>query len=623
MSSLPLLTDGDYTARLLIAPTRITRPFLNSPTKDAATKVFERLYEIDRASYTPFAALATLPAEGTADPADAAAYLVEEGEPELQPDGTQAVRCLFSHIPAQQTVVGSYLLSKPSLSGSFPQDYGSFRIFQPDTTLLRYDVYASQTVLSDSGAPAFAPTGGTYTLSFGGATTAAIAYNASSATVQTELNALTPISNRGSVTVTGTYNAAGGFTVTFNSHAQITISTGSLTGGTISKVESLLNSGYSQLVAAFIAPAATTYPRIDFAGLTYTGSLFNGASGDSTQGFYTFAAINGGPGYGTITGGTFTISIVQSGTTTALTTTAAIAYNATLATVQLALDAMAPGLYTARQASNNSPVAGGVLSAIPYAIGLDILYTPAAATGGTYTLTAFTQTTSSLAYNASAATVSTALNTLGNVINRGGCTVSGDLANGFTIAFANPVITADATSLVPSASTVTPTLTDGTIGRTQQIIITASTAYRNLYVANHGITVNDVLYLRTGAASYPLVTTFTVPDANTIRLSVTAESTYAAALTISTMGRRTRAGYEPGTRMIRSRRITDFYLPGVTAGITTADDITVPVSQSDGPALLLALFAGAGTLNCVVGELTPWRGPILSLTKTTINAADA
>ena len=606
--------DGYYGAPRLVSRTPREYPFAQNG--DVATAVYTATYLIDQSAFTPTA-------RGTVDPDTAGFYLLAETKPEIEQGDLATFRRTYSNVPARQSVVGSYQLSKPALSGSFPQDYGSFRIFQPDTTLLRYDVYATQTVLSDSGAPAFAPTGGTYTLSFGGATTAAIAYNASSATVQTELNALTPISNRGSVTVTGTYNAAGGFTVTFNSHAQITISTGSLTGGTISKVESLLNSGYSQLVAAFIAPAATTYPRIDFAGLTYTGSLFNGASGDSTQGFYTFAAINGGPGYGTITGGTFTISIVQSGTTTALTTTAAIAYNASLATVQLALDAMAPGLYTARQASNNSPVAGGVLSAIPYAIGLDILYTPAAATGGTYTLTAFTQTTSSLAYNASAATVSTALNTLGNVINRGGCTVTGDLANGFTIAFANPVITADATSLVPSASAVSPTLTDGTIGRTQQIVITASTAYRNLYVANHGITIDDVLYLRTGATSYPLVTTFTVPDANTIRLSVTAASTYAAALTIYALGRRTLAAYEPGTRMIRCRRITDFYLPGVSSGITTADDITVPVSQSDGPALLLAIFAGAGTFNKEVGDLANWReSPILSITRTEIAVAD-
>ena len=42
-----------------------------------------------------------------------------------------------------------------------------------------------------------------------------------------------------------------------------------------------------------------------------------------------------------------------------------------------------------------------------------------------------------------------------------------------------------------------------------------------------------------------------------------------------------------------------------------------------GSILLLSIFAGTGSLNLSVGELTQWRdGPILSLTKTTINAAD-
>lgn len=600
-------------------PTEVGRAQIEYPFKkngDRTTRIVKRTYKQLAGNFTPTAL-------GSPDATFSDHYLIEETDPQPTQTGLEAFTRTYATIPTTQTVPSSVILSKPSLSGTFPQDYGSFRIFQPDATLLRYDVYATQTVLSDSGAPSFAPTGGSYTLSFGGATTAAIAYNASSATVQTELNALAPVANRGNVTVSGTYNAAGGFSVLFNSYAQITIATGSLTGGTVSKVESLLSSGYAQLVAAYIAPSAASTPRIDYAGLTTSGTMFAGASGDSTQGFYAFAANSGGAGHGVISGGTFTISIVQNGTGTVLSTTGAIAYNATIATVQAALNAMSPGLYTARETANLSGTNGTVLSGVPYAIGLDIIYTPGAPTGGTYTLTAFTQTTGAIAYGATAATVQTALNALSNVANRGNCAVSGDLANGFAIAFSNAAITSDATSLVPSASSVTPTLADGAIGRSQQIIITASTAYRNLYVAAHGIAVGDVIYLRTATTSYPLVTTFTIPDANTIRLSVTASSTYSAALTIATIGRRTMNGYEPGAQTIRCRRITDFYLPGVSTGITTADDITVPFAQSDGPSLLLAIFAGTGTLNVNVGELTQWRdSPILSLTKTTINAND-
>ncbi len=57
-----------------------------------------------------------------------------------------------------------------------------------------------------------APTGGTFTLTFNGATTAAIAYNASTADVQSALQALSTIGS-GNVTVTGT--AGSSYTVAF------------------------------------------------------------------------------------------------------------------------------------------------------------------------------------------------------------------------------------------------------------------------------------------------------------------------------------------------------------------------------------------------------------------------
>lgn len=79
------------------------------------------------------------------------------------------------------------------------------------------------------------PTGGTWTATFQGATTAAIAYNATAATVQSALEALTTI-EPGDVTVTG--SAGGPYTVTFTGRfagqdvAAMTASGASLTGGT-------------------------------------------------------------------------------------------------------------------------------------------------------------------------------------------------------------------------------------------------------------------------------------------------------------------------------------------------------------------------------------------------------
>ncbi|QBJ94431.1 hypothetical protein D0Z67_29105 (plasmid) [Streptomyces seoulensis] len=77
------------------------------------------------------------------------------------------------------------------------------------------------------------PTGGTFTLTFSGQTTSAIAYNATAATVQAALEALSNV-NPGDIKVTG--NAGGPYTLTFGGQylgdnvASIT-ATASLTGG--------------------------------------------------------------------------------------------------------------------------------------------------------------------------------------------------------------------------------------------------------------------------------------------------------------------------------------------------------------------------------------------------------
>lgn len=78
------------------------------------------------------------------------------------------------------------------------------------------------------------PTGGTFTVSFGGVTSAAIAYNANAAAVQAALEAMSSI-GAGNVSVTG---ASSPWTITFRkslgaqSNALPTLANNSLTGGT-------------------------------------------------------------------------------------------------------------------------------------------------------------------------------------------------------------------------------------------------------------------------------------------------------------------------------------------------------------------------------------------------------
>jgi hypothetical protein len=80
------------------------------------------------------------------------------------------------------------------------------------------------------------PTGGTFTLTIGGYTTAAIAYNATAATVQTAIQALapgTPFGGSPAVGATVTGSAGGPYTVTFSPvGAPITADGSALTGGT-------------------------------------------------------------------------------------------------------------------------------------------------------------------------------------------------------------------------------------------------------------------------------------------------------------------------------------------------------------------------------------------------------
>ena len=271
---------------------------------------------------------------------------------------------------------------------------------------------------------------------------------------------------------------------------------------------------------------------------------------------------------------------------------------------------------------------GSILSTDYSEIAWAVTAVNTAPTGGTYTLTAFTQTTAAISYSATAATVSGALNdaAMTGVVNRGGCTVSGDLVNGFAITFLNADLTNSATSLTPTGSGCTTTDIDGGIGRIQRVTFTNPTSIRDLYIANHGLTVADTLYIRatSGPTYYSRLVSFSIPDANTVRFITRAADSFAAVAAIDECGRRTKYLYEAGSSAIRCKKVSSFYLPGVTPGITTADDITLPTNQSDGATLVMGLLAGTGTINYQVGELTKWRdGPILSLTKTTINAADA
>lgn len=86
-------------------------------------------------------------------------------------------------------------------------------------------------------------------------------------------------------------------------------------------------------------------------------------------------------------------------------------------------------------------------------------------TGGTFTITLGANTTSALAYNASAATVQTALNLLASVVSAGGCTVTGESPR-WVVTFgavgAVSAMTGSGTALTPSSGVSISELVAGT-----------------------------------------------------------------------------------------------------------------------------------------------------------------
>lgn len=99
------------------------------------------------------------------------------------------------------------------------------------------------------------PTGGTFTLTYAGQTTSAVAYNATATTVKNALGALSTVGGTGNVAVTG--SAGGPYTVTFQGTlsgtdiAAMTASGAGLTGG----------SSPSVAIATSTAGGATTFVR--------------------------------------------------------------------------------------------------------------------------------------------------------------------------------------------------------------------------------------------------------------------------------------------------------------------------------------------------------------------------
>ena len=588
------------------------------------------------------------------DADDPQAFLISEMEPDQSSLELGVARWVreYANVPRAIAIPTTTVINKPALSGTYSTfstgyygglAHGDYRIIKPTNSIDQYDVYKAAAITVDSGAPAFYPTAGTYTLSFGGLTTAALAFNATVAQICTELNLLASIAAKsGVVTTSGAYNDPAGVNFAFSGFSQITLDATALTGTPLAKIESLQNNGTTQLLKVTRAanPTPITSISVDSITVTSGGSKhvninYTDSNRPALENAYRFSVFWQGPQGTEITGGTFTITVAGF-------TTSAISIVGNFATIiaacQSALDAVLgagvcvvshwPDLLAYYgQAFMDAAICTGPIGPNTWqSFSAVITFIPGGATGGTFTITSGT-TSAAIAYNASLATISAAINGLSTPTTAGGVVVTGSLIDGLSIVFSYGQISVTS-SLTPSGSTATISNTDSPVSRKVRIVFAAATAVRTIYAPLHGINSTDsqiFLGVTAGAASalYGPVVNFLVIDGNTIQLPIAASNPYASISSFAEVCSLRKLKYSSGSAIVKASRTINFYLPGYTPGILTASDIPIPQNQGDGIAFLLALLSNVGTFTMQVGALSRWRNSdILMLETLTVDAID-
>lgn len=139
-------------------------------------------------------------------------------------------------------------------------------------------------------------------------------------------------------------------------------------------------------------------------------------------------------------------------------------------------------------------------------------------TAGTFTLTYGANTTGAIAYNASAATVATALNALTSITSAGGVTVTGNAGGPYRIVFTttgviSTLIATDATKLSPTSIGITGESVVGATGisEVQTIrILQSPAAVQNTWTATFGAM--SITRLQSGGSGLNEVQRITVPQ---------------------------------------------------------------------------------------------------------------
>ena len=327
------------------------------------------------------------------------------------------------------------------------------------------------------------PTGGTFTLSFEGYTTAGIAYNASAATVETAFEGLTSV-GAGNGTVTG--DAGGPWTIEFTGSlagtdvSLVTGSGSSLTGGADIEVTETTTGGSSSSNEKWTLTLGTVTPALESANITIQSpagvvhTLFVPFSSSTTAADIQSSIDANSNLVGNISvsgsaGGPWTLEWI--GTWAGQTHSGTpITVNGVTATAIYNGSPVTPDDYAVAQS-----VAGGG-SATDEVQVVTLLNGP---TGGDFTLTFEGDTSGVIAWNASAAAVETELELMTSL--SGGVTVTGNAGGPWTITFDGTgltgrdvqLLTYSASGLTGSNVTVTKTQDSvAAVNEVQQVTLT-------------------------------------------------------------------------------------------------------------------------------------------------------
>ncbi|UUO04621.1 hypothetical protein M4951_14605 [Blastopirellula sp. J2-11] len=301
-------------------------------------------------------------------------------------------------------------------------------------------------------------TGGTFTVTFDGQTTSALAYNASAATVQSALEALSNIES-GDIAVTG---ADGGpwlieFKATYanTNVSAVTVDTSSLTAGSVLVTEIVEGSiGGNAIQRLTITSSGAIETESTLFSIKWRGP---GQEAEevlpffySADHFATAAGMKSRLDDHSLIGPTdITVTLVSS---TASQRVYDVEFIGTLGGQEIEY----PLVFTRSVTGSQTATVDVSIIANGSATGVNEIQTvtlQGSPTGGTFTLTYSGQTTSALAYNADAATVEAALEALSN-IGSGDVAVTLD-AGVYTIEFQGALATTDVSLLIGDGSSLT------------------------------------------------------------------------------------------------------------------------------------------------------------------------